>query len=1018
MNKLYNILISMKTMGVLILIFAISIAIATFLENDFGTAGAKAAVYNATWFEALLGLLGLNLVGNIFKYKLYRQEKWPQFLFHISFILVLIGAAITRFISYEGVMHIREGGTADFIVSSDEYLIFETPNQRFSKKVLFSTLVDNSFESNVNIEGKEFNIKYIDFIPNAAQELVEDPNGTSKLVLVTADQMSGRQTTFLEYKDSTTVSGLNISFESGKESPFMIKKTDTGLMFKSFFDVNTFKIGTQEQAVLQKNQWHPFNELTVHSVGSSSLVLKQYYDKASLKLVAGNPKSGAPNALKIEISSGDFKKEFTLFGTSGTVSQSEGFVVDGKFYYLSYGAKKIPLPFSITLKDFELERYPGSNSPSSYASEVILIDKELNINTPFRIFMNNILNHRGYRFYQSSYDPDELGTILSVNHDFYGTLVTYMGYIIMAIGMFWTLLSKNSRFYALTKRLEKLKNNAAALLLIVATLNAPIYAQDTVDVLKSFDYDHTQKFGTLQVQDTTGRIVPVNTLENKIINKLSHKDSIYGLHPNQVLLGMLTRPQEWQSIKVIYVSHPEIRKMLGDENRKLFAFIEFFKNGQYVIGQGAEEASRKAPKNRDKFDKDIIKIDERVNISYMVYTGQLFKIFPFDGEIGWFDPMSAMQSIDTTQSMPIKEVFTQYFYAVDKGVNSGDWSEANTKLEELKEFQRDKDPLVVLDESRVNLEVLYYELNIFQKLVGYFAIIGFILLILQITSIIKENLKISFVSRLAVWLLIAGFIAQTFGLILRWYISGHAPWSDGYESMIYISWATILAGFIFSKNSPIALSATSILAGLILFVAHLSWMDPQITNLVPVLKSYWLTIHVAIITASYGFLGLGALLGFINMIFMILQNQNNYQKFAPKIKELTYINEKTLLIGLILITIGNFLGGVWANESWGRYWGWDPKETWALVTILVYSFVLHMRFIPVMNNIYTFNAAALFGFSSVIMTYFGVNFYLSGMHSYAKGDPVPIPDWVFVTIIVTIIIAIVAKIKYNIYKDK
>jgi cytochrome c-type biogenesis protein CcsB len=213
------------------------------------------------------------------------------------------------------------------------------------------------------------------------------------------------------------------------------------------------------------------------------------------------------------------------------------------------------------------------------------------------------------------------------------------------------------------------------------------------------------------------------------------------------------------------------------------------------------------------------------------------------------------------------------------------------------------------------------------------------------------------------------------------------------------------------------MSATAILSGIILFVAHLSWMDPQITNLLPVLKSYWLTIHVAVITASYGFLGLGALIGFINLIFYIIVSKANSANLMTKIKELTYINEKALIVGLILLTIGNFLGGVWANESWGRYWGWDPKETWALVTILVYSFITHLRFIPALSSIYAFNLASVVGFSSVIMTYFGVNFYLSGLHSYAKGDPMPIPDFVYITIVIVAIVAVVAKIKSDILKN-
>jgi cytochrome c-type biogenesis protein CcsB len=262
-------------------------------------------------------------------------------------------------------------------------------------------------------------------------------------------------------------------------------------------------------------------------------------------------------------------------------------------------------------------------------------------------------------------------------------------------------------------------------------------------------------------------------------------------------------------------------------------------------------------------------------------------------------------------------------------------------------------------------------------------------------------------------LIFVGFLFHTAGLALRWYISGHAPWSNGYETMIYISWGTVLSGLLFSRTSRITLATTAILASVTLMVANLSWLDPEITNLVPVLKSYWLVIHVAVITASYSFLGVGALLGLLNLILISLQNKKNYHTLRGTIEELTNINEMNLIIGVFLVTIGTFLGAVWANESWGRYWGWDPKETWALVTVLVYSFIIHMRLIPGLNGVYGFNFAALIGFSSVLMTYFGVNYYLSGMHSYAAGDPVPVPTFVYYAVAVVALVSIVAYINHT-----
>jgi len=315
--------------------------------------------------------------------------------------------------------------------------------------------------------------------------------------------------------------------------------------------------------------------------------------------------------------------------------------------------------------------------------------------------------------------------------------------------------------------------------------------------------------------------------------------------------------------------------------------------------------------------------------------------------------------------------------------------------------------------AKINAELLYYKLSIFERLFPYYATVGLIMLIGLITMVIRGKNERSLFVKVMGLLLLAGFLFHTFGLGLRWYIAGHSPMSNGYESMIFISWVTLLAGFIFSRRSAFTLSATGVLASMTLMVAHLSFMDPEITNLVPVLQSYWLTLHVSIITGSYGFLGLGAILGLITMILLLLSNSKNQERISCTIDELTVINFKSLTLGLYFLTIGTFLGAIWANESWGRYWGWDPKETWSLITIILYSIVIHSRMIPGMKDIYTFNLVSLFAFSGVLMTYFGVNYYLAGLHSYAGGDPVPIPSFVYITVIVLVTLSIVAYFKYT-----
>ena len=257
------------------------------------------------------------------------------------------------------------------------------------------------------------------------------------------------------------------------------------------------------------------------------------------------------------------------------------------------------------------------------------------------------------------------------------------------------------------------------------------------------------------------------------------------------------------------------------------------------------------------------------------------------------------------------------------------------------------------------------------------------------------------------------FLIHTFGLGLRWYVSERAPWSNGYESMIYIGWATMLAGLLLSRKSLGGIAATLVLAATILSVAGMSWLDPEITPLVPVLKSYWLTIHVSIIAGSYGFLLLGAVIGMLNLILIAFAGAKSKERIMGYVKDLSGTSEIVLLVGLMFMVTGTYLGGIWANESWGRYWGWDAKETWSLVTILVYSFILHMRMIPGLKSIYAYNVATLFGFSSVIMTYFGVNYYLSGLHSYAAGDPVPIPPPVFYTVVILTLLSVAAYFRYR-----
>ncbi len=1046
MGRILSFIGSMKSMAVLMLIFAVAIGYATIIENDFGTMSAKADVYNARWFEVLLGILAINLIYNIFKYKMYKLKNLPIFIFHIGFLVILLGAAITRYIGFEGTMHIREGETSASMISADNYFIIKALNDgkivSLDKRVYLSKRTKNHFEEKFSINTKQVDISLIRYIPDAVEKIIEDPNGVAMIQLMVTG--NGRGTPVVLAQGNFYDAGSFIlDFDSKKSFSKPVIKIfikDKKLYMAHDTVLKYLKMVDQSQGELSPSSNEVLHVRTLYSTPYGSFVLRKFYPKAIKQIVSNDKKkigrmmmnSSGYDALLFRVRVNADTKEVMIFGQQGVLAQPKVITIDGVDIQLGFGAKEIELPFALKLVDFKLKRYPGSMSPASYESDVVLIDKEEGIKMPYRIYMNHILEHRGYRFFQASYDQDEKGTVLSVNHD-PGTIWAYLGYLMLGIGMFWSLFSKKHRFAQLLKKAQKArdaKNAIATVALAVLFSFSPSLHADETALIAAVSKQHANKFAHLVVQDTQGRMKPMDTLSIEILAKIHRSSSLKldgkELDPNQVILGMMIRPDLYKNVKLIRTGKKEINRLLGvPDDTKYVSFSQFFadpKNLQgYKLAKQVNEAARKAAKNQNKLDKDFLKIDEKVNVVYMVFTGSLIKIWPLlhDPKNTWYDTISALQRFPTENAKIVKDLAVNYFHAVDNGLQNGSWKEADKALANIEAYQKRFGSAVYPSPDRIKAEVFYNHANIFETIYPIYLLVGFVLLILSFIKIIKPKFGLEKFSKASLYILVVLFIAHTIGLALRWYISGHAPWSNGYESMIYIGWASVLAGFIFSKKSPITMAATGILTGLILFVAHLNWMNPQVTNLVPVLNSYWLSIHVSMITASYGFLALGALLGFITLILFIVKKGKNEQVISYAILELNAINEMSLMIGLAMLTIGNFLGGVWANESWGRYWGWDPKETWALVTILVYAVVVHLRFIKKIYNEFNYTVISLMAFTSVLMTYFGVNYYLAGLHSYAKGDPVPIPDFVPVsyTIIFIVIALAYRNRKLNLNKD-
>jgi cytochrome c-type biogenesis protein CcsB len=344
-------------------------------------------------------------------------------------------------------------------------------------------------------------------------------------------------------------------------------------------------------------------------------------------------------------------------------------------------------------------------------------------------------------------------------------------------------------------------------------------------------------------------------------------------------------------------------------------------------------------------------------------------------------------------------------------------------VKDLKSIQRTLTPADKLpSETQVKLEISYNKMQIFKNSEMLYFLIGTFLLILYYIKLLarpKKEKIFKVIRGIFVVSMIVTFLYHGYGLAIRSYISGHAPWSDGYEALVFIAWVAVLLGLIFMKRIPVILALAALLAGSIIMVTQLELLDPQITPLAPVLKSYWLKVHVAVITSSYAFLGLSCILGLTNLVLLAFRNMRNAKELNKDINDLTHASEILMMIGTFMLTIGTFLGGIWANESWGRYWGWDPKETWALASVLVYAIILHFRFIPGLKSKYAFNVASFFGYAAILFTFFGVNFILVGLHSYAQGDgSVSLPVYIWYMLALFIVLAVIAGVKGNRYNRK
>ncbi|MEN1784331.1 MAG: cytochrome c biogenesis protein CcsA [Bacteroidota bacterium] len=1021
-------LFSTKLMAVLFLAFALAMGIGTFIESWYSTETARIYVYNATWFEAIMVFFVLNFIGNIFRYRLLRWEKWPVLVLHLSWILIIVGAFVTRYISFEGVMPIREG---------------QAENRFYSDKTYFTAFIDGEIDGNAqrkileddilvtsegqrsslpwkdDFNGQPFSIRYVDFIRGAKKGLVPDPNGKVYLKIVEAGD-GQRNEHYLENGSIASIRNVLFSLNKETKGAINIVEKEGKLTINAPFEGQLLRMADQFQQQVIADSVQPLQLRSLYNLAGMQFVIPDPVIRGTydiVKVPTDQITDQTLDALVVAVEVDGQSVEKKILGKKGTSDFSDRFSLGNLDFSLSYGSKVHELPFDVQLNDFIAEKYPGTvNSYKSFMSKITVQDQR-----PFDydIYMNHVLDHKGYRFFQSGFMPDEKGTILSVNHDQWGTWITYIGYFLLYLGLLGIMFFGKTRFKELARAIDKLNRKKKAVITGIVLLfslsgfsqqnqqgnRLPTTAEvDSVIKATTVDRTHADKFGALVIQDEGGRMKPLNTFSSELLRKLSGKDSYNGLNSDQVLLSMLLNPPLWFNVEFIEVGtrqNDSIREIIGiPEGKKYVKATDFFDaTGMYKLKPYLEAAT--ATTNPNKFQKDFTKAHERFSLLNLALSGQILKIFPLlnDDNNKWISAVEyrsdQYQVSDSLYGNFMANGLPYYMGILQNSIATGDYSEADKLLEAFKQNQRNHGEEVLPSEKKVQTEMLYNKLNVFNRLYKYYGLVGLLLLVVLVLRIFKDRELWKAGTYFLKGTILILFIWHTAGLVLRWYISGHAPWSDAYESILYVAWATMALGLAFGRKSDLTIAASAFVTAMLLWQAHQNWVDPSIANLQPVLDSYWLMIHVAVIVGSYGPLTVGMILGVLALILMILTTQKNKKRMELHLKELTIINELALTVGLVMLTIGNFLGGQWANESWGRYWGWDPKETWALVSIMFYAFVLHMRLVPGLRGRWTFNFMSVVAFGAIMMTYFGVNFYLVGLHSYAQSGAAAItPDYV------------------------
>lgn len=662
-----------------------------------------------------------------------------------------------------------------------------------------------------------------------------------------------------------------------------------------------------------------------------------------------------------------------IYGEQGTMRVRQG---EQQTSFTDSKGISHQLPFSITLNQFEIIYYKGTLAPMDFISHISVADKDCHRQIQGKVSMNHIFSYQHYRFYQSGYSEDNEGSVFSVSHDPYGIGITYAGYTLLLLSTVFFFFSPQSRFRQLLKSPLLHRSLTVILLLFAFSLNSNFLKANSPSP-KVLPREVAEHFGDLYIL-YNNRICPLQTFARDFTIKLYGSSSYKGLTPEEVLTGWLFYYDSWKNEPIIRIKSNEARKLLEIEGNyarlkdyistineyKLEKMMNHIRSGEQVTDKrGIEEA------------------DEKFNIINLVCTGAMMKIFPCRNIAGktleWYSKSDQLpQDMDNDKWVFIRKSMSY----VNEMIVMKKYNDACLLLEKIKKYQQKECDGLLPADNKFKAEKIYNQFDYSKSVAMACICIGLICFIYYchcMASQKRTSRKAIIILNILLWIV---FTYLSAAICLRGYVSNHLPLSNGFETMQFMAWCTLLLTFLLQRKFAMLLPFGFLLCGLTLMVSMLGESNPQITQLMPVLQSPLLSIHVVVIMIAY------SLLAFImlNGVTAVILHQSQ-KECKEQIERLQIISQIILYPAIFLLAIGIFIGAVWANVSWGRYWGWDPKEVWALITMLVYALALHPRSLPWFHRTMFFHVFCITAFITVLITYFGVNFLLGGMHSYANG---------------------------------